>query len=344
MHQLIVECSEPGLVVALTEQFEYVLRHVDFQRAIRFRDQLSALAQELGSDVERIWRGFRLETPNEVGCRPLAFSSRETLDRQPMERLTSAASQRDIGSFEVGGSLLLNQSGPPPETREQYVRDLASGIRGSDMALGVFSRPVPLPQRMADHREHLVEAYVLPRLQARARRPALGRKWIRDTDERLKSALEEVNTRAEAVMAYELGRLDPKDQKPGERVRWTALAVRLGSDAERWYAATADALPHLYQRAALAWLLWSDARGPTPARSFLEERLASYVEQAESVYTVDGVEALSLLYQETQKPPWSGLGDLFAPVDEASSPAAEKGEHEEPGADEAPGDGNQSAP
>jgi hypothetical protein len=33
MRQLLVECSDPGLVVSLAEELEHVLRHVDFERA-----------------------------------------------------------------------------------------------------------------------------------------------------------------------------------------------------------------------------------------------------------------------------------------------------------------------
>ncbi len=314
MKQLLVECSEPGLVVSLAEEFEYVLRHVDFERAMKLREQLSALAEELGADVDRMWRGFRLETPNQSGCRPLAFSSRETLDPEPMERLTAEASERGIGSFEVGQTLLLQQAGPPPETREQYVRDLAAGIRGSDLALGVFSWPVPLPDTMADHREKLVEEHVLPVLRRRARIPTLGRRWMTDSHEPLNSALEEANTRAEAVMAYQLSQLDPDHQDSVQRIRWTALAVRLGREVDRWYLPTESALPYIYQKAALAWLLWRSGPSLQSARSFVKERLQACVELAEGVYTPDGVNALRALVEDAQQPYWRGVNGLLEAV------------------------------
>lgn len=33
MRQLLVECSDPGIVVSLAEEFENILRQVDFARA-----------------------------------------------------------------------------------------------------------------------------------------------------------------------------------------------------------------------------------------------------------------------------------------------------------------------
>jgi hypothetical protein len=196
---------------------------------------------------------------------------------------------------------------------------------------------------MADHRERLLQEYVFPSLKARARFPAVGRRWIAHTRERLQKALEEVNTRAEAVIAYQLSLLDPGNQEPVERIRWTALAVRLGTEVERWYTATEAALPYVHQRAALAWLLWSDSRGPGSARAFVEERLRTCTVEAESIYTCDGVDALRLLYEETQTSAWPGLSDLSARIAEPRSSA--------PGAQEAEGntevedlsDGKQSA-
>ena len=45
MRQLLVECSDPGLVVSLDEEFENVLRHVDFSRAQALGQQLNELAK-----------------------------------------------------------------------------------------------------------------------------------------------------------------------------------------------------------------------------------------------------------------------------------------------------------
>jgi hypothetical protein len=57
---------------------------------------------------------------------------------------------------------------------------------------------------------------------------AAGEGWITESVDRLRKALREVNARAEAVMEYQLARLEPAEMETQERLRWLALAVRLG--------------------------------------------------------------------------------------------------------------------
>ncbi|MCR4404987.1 MAG: hypothetical protein NUW06_06940 [Candidatus Acetothermia bacterium] len=313
MRQLLVECSDPGLVVTLAEEFEHVLRHVDFARAQELKSKLGELARELGPEFEELWQNFRVETPNEVGYRPLNFGSREAVDEERLRELLAQAKERAIGQFELSRTLLLPQDGPAPETREQYVHDLADGIRGAPWdELGVFQMPVNLPDQMAAHRLKLMEEYAGEVLRARARFPTVGHRWVRDSAERLEKALEEVSTRAEAVMTYELARLSPKDVEPEERLRWAALAARLGEEVEKWYAAAEEQMSYIYQRAALAYLLWTECSGFGPARSFLEKRLQALIAEAEAVYTADGVAALREVYDELRRPPWARLGSTRA--------------------------------
>ena len=70
MPQVLVECSEPGLVIDLAEEFEHTLRHVDFDRARTLQRQLADLARECGPEFQQAWQGFRLEVPNDGGCPP----------------------------------------------------------------------------------------------------------------------------------------------------------------------------------------------------------------------------------------------------------------------------------
>ncbi len=317
MRQLLVECSDPGLVVSLAEEFENVLRHVDFAHARELHARLRELARELGPEFERAWRGFRVETPNEAGYRPLTFGNREAAseDEERLRELLARAKERDIGEFELGRTLLLPQGGPAPETQEQYVRDLADGILWASWEeLGIFQHPVELPEAMAAHRQRLMEEYAGEVLRARARYPTVGCRWVRDSVERLEKALGEVSIRAEAVMAYELVRLDPAEVEPPERLRWAALAARLGKEVEKWYAAAEEPLAYIYQRAALAWLLWTECRGWGPARPLLERRLQALIEQAEAVYIADGVAALRLVYDDLRRLPWGGPGSLPLPA------------------------------
>jgi hypothetical protein len=312
MRQLLVECSDPGLVVTLSEGFENVLRHIDFERAKDLQGQLNDLACELGTDYEEAWRGFLIEVPNDGGA-PLSFGKRDPVDREKLGRLLGRAEERGIGSFEVRNTLLLPQGGPAPETRKQYVRDLADAIYYSYVDdVSLIRRPLDLPASLKDHRLQLVEEHVSPVLHFRAEYPTVGHLWIRDTMQRVEKALEDVNTRAEAVMEYELSRVDPAEVKPEDRTRWVALAVRLGKEVEKWYAAAEEQPEYLHQRVALVYTLWNDIRGMGKARPFLENRLKLLIEKAEGVYTEDGQEALRLVYKDLLKPPWTPMPGSLA--------------------------------
>ncbi|MBT9170934.1 MAG: hypothetical protein DDT18_01290 [Actinobacteria bacterium] len=318
MRQLLVECSDPGLVITLAEEFENVLRQIDFPRAQALHGQLSNLARELGPECEEVWRGFRLEMANDGG-HPPAFGKRAAASRtsgveeEHLKQLLAQAAERGLGQFELRKTVLLPQDGPAPETREQYVRDLADSIRWATWEeLGIFQSPVELPEAMAAHRHQLIDEYTGDVLRARACFPAVGHLWIRDSLKQLEQALEEVNTRAEAVMSYELARLDPAEVGPTERIHWAALAARLGKEVEKWCLAAEESLAYIYQRAALVWLLWTECRGWGPARPFLEKCLQTLIEEAKTIYTADGLAALRLLYDDLRRPPWGELDSLLA--------------------------------
>ena len=309
VHQLLVECSDPGLVISLAEELENVLQHIDFDHARALQQQLTDLAQALGPEIVGAWRGFRLEVPGDGGSPP-AFGNREGMkeDEKPLGTLLAQAAERGLGKFELRWTWLLPQGGPEPETRDQYVSDLADGIRYDHFEeLGIFQMPTDLPKAMAAHRERLMAEHVGGLLRGRARFPAVGHRWIQDSVEAVRKALEEVNTRAEAVMAYELGRLDPAAIEPSERIRWAALAVRLGVEFEKWCAAAEEPLAYLYQRAALFYHLWIGCQGFSRARTFMEQRLQAIIEQARAIYTADGIAALQHIYDDLHCSPWDRL-------------------------------------
>lgn len=305
--QLLVECSDPGLVVSLTEELENVLRHIDFEQTQVLKQQLSTLAQELGPEVVQAWQGFRLETPNDSG-RPPSFGKRDAWDADiaPLQRLTTQAAAHGLGQWEVHPTSLLPQDGPASETREQYIRDLAEAIGQIFWdEWGVFQRPVPLPETMTAHRRQLMEEHAGAALRAQAQYPTVGIPWINEARQRLEKTLAEVDTRAEAVMRYELQRLVPEDLDFGERLRWAVLAARLGYEVEKWYTSVEVEMPTISQRAALVELVWQECHGGYGgARPFLDARLKSLTTEAEGIYTADGVAALQRLYDDLHVPPF----------------------------------------
>ena len=304
MRQLLVECSDPGMVVTLDQEFENVLREIDFDRAQALKRQLLEIARELGEGTEKTWAGFQLEVANDSG-RPLSFGNRDAVDQKSLKRLLAAADERGIGRFRVRRTQLLPQDGPMAETRVQYVRDLSNGMElwtpGEDLnELRIIRFPVELPAAIAGYRARIVECAVNV-LRDRAAFPAAGERWISESVKRIEQALRDVDTRAEAVMDYELTRLDPVGMEAQERLRWLALAVRLGKAIEKWYGPAEDALSYLYQKAALARLMWNECSGMGPARPFLEGRLEYCIDRAAGVYTRDGVDALRLLLDDLRR-------------------------------------------
>ena len=322
MRQLLVECSDPGIIVSLAEEFENILRQVDFARAQQLQRELRDLARDLGAEFEQVWRGFRIEVPNDSG-RPLSFGNREMVDEARVQQLIAQAAERGIGKFEMRDTLLLPQDGPAPETREQYVRDSADSIRYEYLDdLHLLSRPTDLPDAMAAHRQQLMDEHVAAVLRARARDANVGHRWVNASVERLQKALEEVDTRAEAVMLYELTRLNPAEVKLEERTRWAMLAARLGKEMDKWLDAAEEPLTFLYQRFALACLAWNECQGMGPARPILEKKLRALIEQAKGIYTADAVDALKLAFKDLHQSPFDRLRD----ISEMDEPDAETDE------------------
>jgi hypothetical protein len=104
------------------------------------------------------------------------------VDEARVKALLEQAAERGVGRFELRDTLLLPQGGPAPETREQYVRDLADAIRSAVWEEGmIFRSPVVLPASMDAHRRQLVQECAVPVLQARAGFPAVGRRWVEDS-------------------------------------------------------------------------------------------------------------------------------------------------------------------
>lgn len=303
--QLLVECSDPGLVISLAEEFENVLRHIDFAGAKALQQQLGELARQLSPEVEQAWAGFRLETSNDGGGNPPSFGNREDIDKAQVERLVTEAAARGLGKLEVHDTMLLPQDGPEPETREQYISDLASTISSAAWAqLAIHQRPVPLPAAMSDHRGKLVAEHLGDFLRGQSHRSEVGHVWVREAVKSLEKLLEEVDQRAEAVMLYELERLDPSQIPVADRLPWAALAIRLDRSVEKWYAAAEQPLEYVYQRVALAELLWTESQGCRSSRQLLEARFQLYLGEAEKIYTSDGQAAIRSLYDHLRKPIW----------------------------------------
>ena len=147
----------------------------------------------------------------------------------------------------------------------------------------------------------------------------MGYQWVQESMECLRKAIEEVDTRAQAVMEYELSRIDPLHIEFEEKVHWAVLACSLGKEVEKWYTASANKLPYFYQRAALLAELWTSCRGVGPVRQFLQERFQELIEESASVYTDDGRHALTRVLDGLRRSPWDRWSGLLGEKKEDDS-------------------------
>ncbi len=320
MRQLLIECSDPGLVVALDEEMEHVLRNVDFEWAQALQAQLAELARELGQDFEEVWSGFHLEVAGDGHDFPPSFGNRNTVDEKKLQELVTQAEEKGIGRFKTRLSLLLPHGGPTPETRDQFIHDLADAIRLSLWHEVQYPlHRLTFPESMEKHRLQLLEEHVGPALRSSAQEPVLGYTWVQESMECVRKAIEEVDTRAQAVMEYELSRLDPDQVEFEEKAHWAVLACCAGKEVEKWYTASANQLPYFYQRAALIAELWTSCRGVGPARQFLQKRFQELIEESASVYTDDGRQALTRVLDGLRRRPWDQWSGLVGEKEDDDS-------------------------
>ncbi len=312
MRQLLVECSDPGMVVVLEEELEHVLRNVNFQRARELQAQLTKLAGELGGDYAQAWSGFHMEVANDGNDVPPSFGSRNPVDKQSIKELLSRAADEGIGKFSMRPTLLLPQDGPAPETREQYICDLADSIRYTTLFGSEWGeRPFAFPRAMEQYRYQLLEEHVLTSIRRSAHNPRLGRKWVQEIVKCLEESITEADLRAVAVMEYELSKMDPDSLGIEEKTQWTVLACNVGKAIEKWYTACEKELEYVYQRAALLAEMWHSCQGFGPAAPFIREQFQGLLQEAASVYTDDGVQALERVYEQLQHLPWNLLRGLL---------------------------------
>ena len=280
---ILVEHSEPGLVIKPVDSFENVLRHISYERALELRQSLIAIAQELGPEYAAAIEQFHLEVPGD-STRPPALATLGDVDYGAVKRVTEVATERGLGEFRVGVSLLLEGKA---QTREDYVAELRFAIETA----GGYGIP-PLPDVIRKHRSLLVAqrlggGYCGPE-------DAVGHLWVRDMAQRSRRALEAIDNDVCAVIRYELERLDPSSLPLEELARWCTAALWVhGERFVALYTLLEAGLEYLYQRAGFAYR-FHEAPGPKryPAMKHLEERMTAYLAEAQKIYTPEAVAAL----------------------------------------------------
>lgn len=316
MKQLLLECSEPGVVVALEEELENILRRVDFKKAQEIQEKLLHLSQKLGPDYEDLWRGFRMEVSNDLCASPPSFGKRERAPKKKLNELLLQAKREEIGSFKVYSTLLLSQGGPTPETREQYIEDLANSISfSSHYMCPINNNHLGFPKKIAAYRLRLLKEHLDCVLKQAATSTSTGPKWLKDSKDKIDTSLTEINTKAHAIMEYELFQLDPDKLDLQERIQWASLSCSIGKDYKKWCRAALKEIDYLYQRAALLLHLCSICENMGRAADFLREKFQEIIEESKSIYTEDGSQALEILYKKCENP-WNKMRNLLKDKEE----------------------------
>ncbi len=296
--KILVEHSEPGLVIKPVDSFENVLRHFSYERALELRRQLIEIAQEMGSEYATTLEQFHLEVPGD-STRPPALATLGEVSYEMVKEVTDVATERGLGEFQVGMSILLEGKA---QSREDYISDLRFSI---ETATGY--RIPPLPKVIREHRRRLLER----RLGARDvwLEDTIGHQWVEEKVRSLRRDLEGIDRDVCAVIAYELERLAPEALSTEELAEWCTAALRLGG--ERFlelFTALEGKLSYLYQRASFAYR-FHEAPGfcPQLVQEHLRKCMAAYLEEAKQIYTAEAVEALEQMRAKMLEDPLAKL-------------------------------------
>ncbi|MGQ9531545.1 MAG: hypothetical protein ACUVTQ_01910 [Desulfotomaculales bacterium] len=293
---LIVEHSEPGHVISLSDDLEHTLRHLSWERVLELREELLALAGALSC------RGaleiFHVETPGEAGAIPPSLATLEPVDEKAVRRVLAAAATEKGYSFSLHTSVLLEGRA---QTRRDYVEDLKLALT----AVGYDCYGPQLPERLRRHRRQLLEKEFASLYPPSRPGPGvlvvygavhMGHRWVKEQAEKWRKALEKVDAAVTAVGRYLLGELSPEQMSPEELTDWCLVAALV--DAEHlphFYEALESRLTYLHEKIRYAYEIHRQA---SVGRTYLENRMRAYLTEARGIYTPEAVAALEALTED----------------------------------------------
>ncbi|MBC7340641.1 MAG: hypothetical protein H5U04_12475 [Firmicutes bacterium] len=290
--RILAEHSEPGYYIELSDNFEYTLRHLTWQKVQTLSEELLDFCAEVSPAMRSVLAGFHLETPGQAGCLPPCLSTLEPVDEDLVEELTEKINQQKGLRLRLSHTCLLEGK---VAGREDYVRDIRDTLSFPDVH-------IDLPRPILDHRGRLIDGACCDfKGSAQFERSRLGHKWVQSHTEKWRKLLEGVDSELQAVAKYLLDTLRPDAVASEDLPGWCLLSLSVRHDtAERLLGLLEASVEHLYQRfqycLELVRLTWH-----IPA---LLERLERYVEEARSTYTPEAVEAMEALVKELKGPLW----------------------------------------
>lgn len=295
MKRIIVEHSEPGYVIGLSDSLEFTLRHLSWERAGDLARELLEFAK--GFPGGEALAAFHLETPGEAGRIPPCLATLADVDESAVKAVVAAARERLGLPFEFYMSVLLEGR---EWTRKDYVEDLEMELRLAEEAKN-YSLPAPL----ARHRARLLEeefrrAYPAPKdiIVANAvGSPRLGWRWVQEEAESWEKVLEWVDEAVSDVGRYLLLEQDPEAVPAEDLPGWCLVALQVDrSVLPRYFEVLERRAEYLWQKFCFAY-----GFGQLISDRYLEEKMRGYLDEARRQYTAEAAEAMERLFREVRK-------------------------------------------
>lgn len=293
--QMIIEHSEPGFVISLSDDLENTLRNLSWEQVEKLRQELVMLARQISVECGRALEAFHIEVPSEVGASIPSLATLEDIDKSYVERVLERASEQFGWKFKLYMSHLLEGR----YSRRDYVEDIRDEIMHGD-----YGDPV-LPAELREHRRRLLEERIPPVCKGlTVDHYLVGCWWVEEEVKQVEKIFKEIDSEVRAVGRYLLETITPPEKDEEELFYWCVFASQTCHDRfYQLYGALEEKVPYLHQKAHYCWTLYRTGRC---FRDWLVGKMGEYVEEARSIYIPEGIEALEGILKEMQDE-FSGL-------------------------------------
>lgn len=297
LEQMIIEHSEPGFVISLSDDLENTLRNLSWEQIEKLRQELVRLARRTSAECGRTLEAFHIETPGEVGASLPSLATLENVDKACVEQVLERAKEQFGWKFKLSMSWLLEGK----YSWRDYVDDIRDEIMHGD-----YGDPV-LPAELREHRQRLLEKEIPSTFKGLTVDYYLvGYRWVEEETKQVEKILKDIDSEVQAVGRYLLETITPPEKNQEELFYWCVFASQTGSDKfYRFYAALEEKTPYLHQKIHYCWQLYRTGRC---FKNWLVGKMKEYVKEARSIYIPEAIEALEAILKE-MRDEFSGLTD-----------------------------------
>ncbi|MDN5348446.1 MAG: hypothetical protein PWP65_2011 [Clostridia bacterium] len=293
--QMIIEHSEPGFVITLSDDLENTLRNLSWEQIEKLRQELVRLARQTSAECGRALEAFHIETPGEVGASIPSLATLENVDKACVEQVLERAREQFGWKFKLYMSCLLEGK----YSRQDYVDNIKDAIMYGD-----YGDPV-LPAELREHRRRLLEKEIPSAFKGlTVDHYLVGYRWVEEETKQVEKILKEIDSEVQAVGRYLLETITPPEKNQEELFYWCVFASQTGNDRfYQFYGALEEKVPYLHQKIHYCWQLYWTGRC---FKNWLVEKMKEYINEARSIYIPEAIEALKGTLKE-MRDEFSGL-------------------------------------